>query len=252
MPSLVSILLYPLKIVVDLALPPRCPGCGMVTESDHLFCADCWQALHFLGGPACACCGEPFPLDPGAGALCGACLADPPAFAAMRAAVAYGDIPRRLALRLKYGGRPGLAVTLAMQMRRLIVTGEDALLVPVPLHRWRLWRRGYNQALLIARALARQTGLPLLPDALERYRATPLLRGLGPRQRRKVVAGAFRVRRAQAHRLVGRRVVLIDDVYTTGATVNACAQALRRAGAASVTVCCFARVLRDIDNAPRR
>ena len=201
---------------------------------------------------ACAACGEPFAFDVGEGALCGACLADPPAIDGMRAAVAYGEIARDLALRLKHGRRPGIATTLARQMRRLVADETDALLVPVPLHRWRLWRRGYNQALLIARALARETGLALSPDLLERRRATPMLRGLGPAERRKAVRGVFGVRRGGAELVAGRAVILIDDVYTTGATVNACAKALKAAGAASVTVCCWARVVRDIDNAARR
>ena len=243
MDGFAAIALYPLRLAIDYALPPRCPGCGAVTQADHLFCVDCWQALDFLGPPACAACGAPFAIDPGAGAVCGACLAAPPEIDGMRAAVAYGEIARSLALKLKYGGRPGVARTLALQMRRLVEGEADALLVPVPLHRWRLWRRGYNQALLIARALARETGLALAPDLLERCRATPMLRGLGPAERRKVVKGVFRVRAARSALVKGRAVILVDDVYTTGATANACAKALKAAGATSVILCCWARVV---------
>jgi ComF family protein len=234
-------------MALDLALPPRCPACGTVTVADHLFCVDCWQKLDFLNGPACGSCGEPFAVDPGPGARCGACLADPPAIDGMSAAVAYGDIARALALKLKYGGRPGIATTLARQMRRLL-QDEDVLLTPVPLHRWRLWRRGYNQAALITRALARETGHAFSTDLLLRTRATPVLRGMGPGDRRKAVRGAFRVAPNQIEAVRNRAVVLIDDVYTTGATANACATALKRAGAASVGVCCWSRVIRDIDN----
>jgi ComF family protein len=170
----------------------------------------------------------------------------------VRAAVAYGDIARALALRLKYAGRPGVAITLSRQMRRLIEDAGDVLLVPVPLHRWRLWRRGYNQAALIARQLAKDSGLAFSPDLLQRTKATPLLRGLGPAERRKAVRGAFRVDPRQRASIEGRPVILIDDVYTTGATVNACAKALKRAGAAQVRVCCWSRVARSIDNAGSR
>lgn len=230
--------------IVAFALPPRCPGCGAVTDDDHRFCVDCWQALDFLGEPCCTGCGEPFPVDPGPGARCGACLADPPALDGVRAAVAYGAIARKIALRLKYGGRPGLAETIARQMDRL-AAGGDVIVAPVPLHRWRIWGRGYNQAALIARAVARRQGLLFLPGLIERNRATPVLRGLGPAARVKAVRGAFAI--AERHRdgVKGRSVLLIDDVYTTGATANACARVLKRAGAADVRLLCWARVLRD-------
>lgn len=224
------------------ALPPRCPGCGAVTGEDHRFCLDCWRGLDFLGDPACPTCGEPFELDPGPGARCGACLRDPPALDRVRAAVAYGETARHIALRLKYAGRPGLAETIARQLDRLI--GEEpALVAPVPLHRWRIWRRGYNQSALIARAVVRRRGGELALDLVERIKATPVLRGLGPAARRKAVRGAFSVKTD----VRGKRVLLIDDVYTTGATANACARALKRAGAAEVGLLCWARVVRDID-----
>lgn len=229
--------------VVRFALPPRCPGCGVVTLHDHDFCLGCWSALDFLGEPQCVRCGEPFEIDPGAGALCGACHADPPAIEGMRAAVSYGPIARRIALRLKYGRRPGFAETMARHMRRHLADPGATLLVPVPLHRWRIWRRGYNQAALVARALGKSTGAPIAIDLIERRRATPILRAMGPGARRKAVQGVFAVRAGAD--IKGKAIVLIDDVYTTGATVNACARVLKRAGAARVTVLCWARVVRD-------
>jgi ComF family protein len=231
---------------IAFALPPRCPGCGVVTPADHRFCLACWSQLDFLGEPCCASCGEPFEHDHGEGARCGACLREPPAIDGMGAAVAYGEIARKIALKLKYGGRPGLAETVARQMARLIAPGEDAVVVaPVPLHRWRIWRRGYNQSALIARMLAAKHGLPLALDLLERRRATPILRGMGPAARAKAVRGAFAVPADRRAALKGRKVLLIDDVYTTGATANACAKALKRAGAAEVRLICWARVVRD-------
>jgi ComF family protein len=243
MRALASILSIAGDRIVRFALPPRCPGCGEVTLRDHDFCLACWSALDFLGDPQCALCGEPFEIDPGPGAMCGACHADPPAIEGMRAAVRYGPIGRRLALRLKYGRRPGLARTMARHMRRHLPEGDDMLLVPVPLHRWRIWRRGYNQAGLIARALGRITSHPIALDLIERHKRTPILRGMGPRERAKAVRGAFALRAGAD--VKGRKVVLIDDVYTTGATVNACAKLLKRAGAARVSVLCWARVVRD-------
>ena len=172
--------------------------------------------------------------------MCGACVAHPPRHHGVRAAVAYGAIARRLALRLKYGGRIGIADTMAGLMARHIPPGTEVL-IPVPLHRWRLWSRGFNQAAMIATALARHTGAACDIDALVRVRRTPVLRGLGRRQRQRAVAGVFRVDDRTA--IAGRKVVLVDDVYTSGATTTACTTALLRAGAAGVTVACWARVI---------
>jgi ComF family protein len=226
--------------LVALALPARCPGCGVSVDADGRFCGPCWGGLRFLGPPWCAGCNRPFAYDRGEGALCGSCLADPPRHRGVRAAVAYGEVARALALRLKYGGRMGTAETMAAAMARLLPPNSE-LLVPVPLHRWRLWSRGYNQAALIAKAVGRRGGVPVDPFALIRTRRTPPLKGMGPRARAAAVARAFVVARPAA--VAGRAVVLVDDVHTSGATADACAGALLAAGAASVTVLCWARVL---------
>jgi ComF family protein len=226
---------------LSLALPPRCPGCGEIVRGDHRFCPRCWGSLRFLGPPCCSGCGAPFDVD--ADTPCDGCRARPPIHAGIHAAVAYGEVARAVALGLKYGGRTSLARTAAGLMRRGMPPGD--VLVPVPLHRWRLWSRGYNQAALIADALARFSGLPVERRTLRRIRATAALRGLGRHERAREVRAAFDVDPRRAASLAGKRVVLIDDVYTSGATTEACVRVLLGAGAASVAVACWARVLDD-------
>jgi ComF family protein len=233
------------QTLLDFALPPRCPGCGTITEEPHLFCFECWSGLDFLGPPCCARCAHPFEYDAGEAALCGACSAAPPDYDQLRAAVVYGEISRKVALRLKYGGRPGHAETLARLMQRHLVRPGETILAPVPLHRWRIWKRGYNQAALIAGALARRTGAQIRLDLLERIKSTPPLKGRNPRQRREALAGAFRLSDRYKEEVRGRSLILVDDVYTSGATANACARILKRAGAARVDVLCWARVVRS-------
>ncbi|MFM9978022.1 MAG: ComF family protein [Sphingomonadaceae bacterium] len=224
--------------VIDLVLPPRCGGCGAIVDDDHRFCAVCWQAIDFLDDGGCAQCSRP--LDGREGLICGTCLAAPPDFDAVIAGVAYGPVARRVTLRLKRGRRPGLARTMA-QVLAPRLADRAALLVPVPLHRWRLWSRGFNQSVAIASALSARTRNPVRVNLLDRIKATRTMRGLNPTQRRNTVRGAFAVR----GRIEGAHIYLVDDVLTTGATANACARALKKAGAARVTLICWARVLAD-------
>lgn len=228
--------------VLSFALPPRCAGCGVVTTADHRFCAGCWASLRFLAPPWCASCHTPFDYDRGEDARCGDCLADPPRHAGIDAAVIYGPVARTVALRLKYAGRAAFAETAARLMLRHL-PGDADLIVPVPLHRWRLWSRGYNQAALIAAVLARMSGVASDPAILRRRRATPVLRGLGAAGRRKAVRGAFAIAPEAGAQLANKRVVLVDDVHTSGATADACAVTMLRGGAAQVSVLCWARVL---------
>ncbi|PKP91755.1 MAG: amidophosphoribosyltransferase [Alphaproteobacteria bacterium HGW-Alphaproteobacteria-16] len=236
----------PILNLVGLVLPPRCPGCGEVVEADHRFCAECWTGMTMIAPPWCATCNRPFDHDRGEAAQCGTCLASPPVHDGVRAAVAYGPVARTLALRLKYGGRTGHGVTAARMMVRLMPPDAD-LLIPVPLHRWRIWGRGYNQALLIAQGLSRISGVPVERDLLRRITATPVLRGLGGRGRAKAMKGAFALHAPRRQSLTGRHIVLVDDVYTSGATTDACVRVLKRGGAARVTILCWARVIDDSD-----
>jgi len=234
--------------LVDLVLPPRCLGCGATVSAPGTFCAPCWGSLRFLEtGEGCACCGEPADAATTAfeGWRCGPCMADPPPFTQARAAFIYGGAIRRAILAFKHRDRAELAALLAGHMARAApawLADGEVMLVPVPLHRWRLWRRGYNQAALLARALARQTGCNWQPEMLERVRMTRTQQGLSRAERLRNLRGAIRVARGRQEWLRGRLVVLVDDVLTTGATARCCAAALLQAGAREVRVLTLARV----------
>lgn len=234
------------RLVVDAVLPPRCLGCGATADRPGALCPRCWEGVDFLAPPLCRCCGYPFELDPGEAALCGACRRRAPAFDRARAVCAYDAGSRELLLAFKHADRTDAAPAFAAWMARAgaEVLAEADLIAPVPLHRWRLFRRRYNQAALLARALARTSGVALASDLLVRRRDTASQGGLSPAGRRRNVAGAFALRRGGAAAVAGRRVLLVDDVMTTGATVEACARVLRRAGAAGVDVLTLARVVR--------
>ena len=226
--------------ILDFALPPRCAGCGVVVQDVHSFCADCWGQIDFLGETGCGVCG--LPLEATEAKTCGICLAKPPRIARTRAAVAYGDLTRGLAIRLKYGRKVAVARTMARYMGPLVANEDDPVLIPVPLHRSRLWIRGFNQSALVARELSRRLKLRIEPLALKRVKRTPALKGMSASQRRKTVSGAFMVRDKVA--VAGKTVILIDDVLTTGSTAEACARTLQRAGAARVELITWARVVR--------
>lgn len=239
-----QLLANPIKAVVDFALPPRCPACGDLTSGADQFCLGCWQQLTFLSQPACATCDLPLPFAAQEVAQCATCIAQPPRHSGIKAAVAYGAVSREIALKLKHGGKIGLARLIAGQLRRYMADAPDgAILVPVPLHWTRLWRRRYNQSALIAQHLSRISGFEIVPDALVRTRRTQALGGLSARERAAMVKGAFAVQGRQSAKIKGKPVILVDDVYTSGATTDACVATLLKNGATSVTICCWARVL---------
>lgn len=202
-----------LKPLVDLVLPPRCPGCGVLVQDDLQFCGDCWNALRFISEPACTACGKPFAQGRDADLVCAECLARPPLHDGINAAVLYDDLSRSIVLRLKHGGKIGLARLVARHLERhLPPEDRDIVLIPVPLHRWRLWRRGFNQSILIARALAAKRAFPVETHVLRRIRATPPLKGMTRQQRAIAVRGVFDIPESQRARIAGRHVLLVDDV----------------------------------------
>ncbi|MGB8841640.1 MAG: ComF family protein [Aliidongia sp.] len=241
--------------LLDLVLPPRCILCKARVEATGTLCSGCWRGINFLGEPCCGCCGVPFAFDAGAnqgGAaiLCAGCLARPPRFDRALSVFAYDDHSRSLVLTLKHGDRlqsvPAFGQWLARAGAKLLA--EADLVAPVPLHWTRLWRRRYNQSALLAQAACaawRRQGHPgptLVPDLLIRGRRTPSQGHRTRIQRAENVRGAFRVRGKSD--VTGKRVLLIDDVLTSGATVEECARVLRRAGAARIFVLTLARAVR--------
>jgi ComF family protein len=232
---------------LDLLFPPLCIGCR-TPVADAGFCAACWSELTFLDGPACACCGLPFPVALEGENLCAACLAKPPAFDRARAILAYDENSRGAILALKHADRlelvPGFARWLARAGQGLIA--ESDMIVPVPLYRSRLWQRRYNQSAELARRLARDWKLAFDPFALVRSRATPSQGAMASaKARRRNVLGAFKVPNPGC--VAGKHVLLLDDVLTTGATAEACARALKRAGTSKVFVLALARVVKASD-----
>ncbi len=237
-----------LRPVADLVYPPRCPLCGAGIAAQKGLCATCWSGLRIPTEPGCSLCQRPFD-DPGLldGTVCSPCLADPPRHDGIAAGTIYNDTSRKLILAFKHGRRIALVSVLARLMAaRLPELEGDWSVIPVPLHRGRLWRRGFNQAALLAHELTRQRGLALMVDGLERIRATPSLGGQGKNARSKILAGAIRVTKKHQAGLKGQRIVLVDDVLTSGATSNACVSVLKRAGAERVVIACFARVLSQV------
>jgi ComF family protein len=238
----------PFRLILDVGLPPLCPSCRDPVGDGTGLCAPCWSKLSLIERPFCEKLGIPFTYDPGPGIYSMQAIADPPAYARARAAVRYDDIARNMVHALKYGDRLDLAPVMARWMAR---AGADLLedadiVAPVPLHWRRMWARRFNQSASLARLLAEPRGLQVSYTALKRVKATPQQVGLSKTERAANVQGAFRVDAAGKAEIARRRVVLVDDVLTSGATVDACARVLLRAGARQVDVLVFARVVDSV------
>jgi ComF family protein len=237
--------------VLDFAVPLRCHGCGTIVSKKAGFCPPCWSKLPFLAGPACAQCALPFDVQVADGTRCGQCLAKPPPWSSAASLWLFDGAARDAVHALKYHDRTDLTQQLAQLLARAgeRIISPDTVLVPVPLHRWRMAKRTFNQSALLATSLAAQCGGTANLLALERHRATAPQQGLDRTARAQNVKKAFRLNPRHAAALSGRIVVLIDDVYTTGATLEACAQVLLRGGAQDVRILTLARVVPGRANA---
>lgn len=233
--------------LIDSVLPPRCPFTGEIVDSQGTISPGAWGQLSFISAPQCHACGFPFEFAvPGgsSGALCAACLADRPEYSMARSALVYNDASRDFILGFKHGDQIHSVVSMIPWLKQ---AGADVLpqsdvIVPVPLHRWRLLRRRYNQAAVIGRALARETGKDFVADALIRTRATPTQGHLKAKERAQNVRKAFGLH--PKRNISGKKVLLVDDVYTTGVTVHECVKVLKKAGAAEIFVLTLARVVK--------
>jgi ComF family protein len=238
--------------LLDFLFPPLCAACRSPVSAAHSLCSTCWGRIAFLSDPFCAVCGFPFEYDTGPDTLCAGCRQRFPAFDTARALMRYDETSRNPILALKRADRldlvPAFARWIERPGRELLEAAD--LIVPVPLHRWRLWRRRFNQSALIAMALGRLSGKPVDCFVLRRVRPTPS-QGEMPSAsaRRRNVRGAFRADGPRSDGIAGKTILLIDDVFTTGATIEACARALKRAGAGRIFVLTLARVVRPRSNA---
>jgi len=237
----------PVKRCLDFLYPPGCPCCGSAISEPHALCARCWGEIRFIERPYCERLGTPLPVHSAERLFSPAAIANPPVFNRARAAVCYDKNARALVHRFKYGDRPELA---RLMGRLMAVAGKEILqeadlILPVPLHRWRLWRRRFNHAMELAAAIAQHSGLTCDPFILARIRGTRPQNELTKAQRRENLTGAFAVSDEARMLVQGKNIILIDDVLTTGATANAAAHTLMRAGASNIDVLTFASVVID-------
>ncbi len=237
------------RVLLDFIYPPLCAACRAPVSEPHALCSSCWTEITFLDGPVCAVCGLPFELDPGVETTCGACHANPPPFEKARSVMHYDDASKKPILAFKRADRLDLAVPFVRWLERVgkPLIDQSDVIIPVPLHWRRLWQRRYNQSALLAKLISRHVEKRLDLVALKRVRPTPSQgEMISARARRRNVRGAFKVDSNRRAGMAGKTVLLVDDVLTTGATVAACARALKRAGVARVLVLTLARVVRQL------
>ncbi|MGL4637853.1 MAG: ComF family protein [Beijerinckiaceae bacterium] len=230
---------------LDLVYPPLCVACGEITSQPATLCAACWRQMPFISRPYCERLGTPFNVDIGGPLLSPAAIADPPVFDRARAVAHHNGAARDMVHKLKYGDRQELAIAMGQLMATSAaeVFANADVLVPVPLHWTRLWQRRFNQAAALANVISVQTGIACDPTLLRRRKRTLRQVGLTRPQRQQNLQGAFVVPESTRAAVMGRRVVLIDDVMTTGSTANASARALIKAGASAVDFVTFSRVV---------
>jgi len=237
-----------IQTAIRLVYPPRCTVCGVLVESDFGICGSCWRDTPFISGMCCDACGVPLPGDEADGpAICDDCMRNARPWLQGRAAVLYRDNGRKLVLALKYGDRQDVLRPAGKWLARAAqpLLTADTLIAPVPLHWLRMLRRRYNQAALLSAALARETGHAHCPDLLQRSRRTRQLIGMSRDERYKTLESAITVHRRRRHRIAGRKILLIDDVMTTGATLSAATEICYAAGASEVRILALARTAKD-------
>jgi ComF family protein len=236
-----------LKQGLDTILPPRCVVTGEMVQQQGMIAASAWAKLDFIHQPMCETCGFPFEFQVDAGSLCTSCLSDPPVFTQARMALKYNDASRSMILGFKHADQTHAvkAFTPWMMKAGAPFLPQADLLAPVPLHHWRLVSRRYNQAALIAQDISRHCAVPSCLDLLQRVRATPSQGYLKAAERHKNVKNAFALNPKYKDAIKGKKIVLIDDVYTTGATIKECTKVLLKQGAGAVYVLTLARVIRS-------
>lgn len=235
-----------LRQSLDLLFPPQCGLCREIIADNGEICGDCWQKLNFISAPLCEVCGYPHEFDMGEGAQCAACMANPPQFHGHRSALYYDEHSKRLVHDLKYYDKPIMVRRLGQWMAQAAAPWlelENAILVPIPIHRYRLWKRKYNQAALLAKTIAKHHAVEVELEGLLRVKNRPPQASLPRAKRLKNLGNAFAVNPKM--NIKNRPVILVDDVMTTGATVNACAKLLKKSGSGRIFCITLARTVLD-------